>query len=306
MRRAQHLRARERRLPDRALQGLLRRASTAYSLRRGPRLIQDASGGSGDSGIYRAPTDDRRADRGARAGATTRRSATATPTTTRPATPGPPATPCTSTTTSSTTTPSGFTTDVFTASGHRASRQDSILIENNDFYSNNFNPYVEGSDVEPDRAFPVGTGMWIAGGNNNTVRNNRFWDNWRRGTMVPRCPTRSCAPPGRSRAGRLRSPSQVSTSHRNRHHGNVMGIDQSGRRTPRAPTSGGMSSPGTEDCWYDNTGKEGTPGSMTSDPRTGEYCDTSRHGKPAHEAELRSRALRTTSSRVNACAWSRH
>ena len=31
---------------------------------------------------------------------------------------------------------------------------------------------------------PVGTGMWIAGGNHNIVRNNHFWDNWRRGTML--------------------------------------------------------------------------------------------------------------------------
>src|SRR6266550_2412957 len=39
----------------------------------------------------------------------------------------------------------GFTTDVFTAPGHPGFPQDSDLIEDNDFYSNNFNPYVEGS-----------------------------------------------------------------------------------------------------------------------------------------------------------------
>ena len=30
----------------------------------------------------------------------------------------------------------------------------------------------------------VGTGLWIAGGNSNVVRYNRFYDNWRRGTML--------------------------------------------------------------------------------------------------------------------------
>jgi len=38
---------------------------------------------------------------------------------------------------------------VFTAAGHPGFPDDSDLIENNNFYSNNFNPYVEGSDVDP-------------------------------------------------------------------------------------------------------------------------------------------------------------
>ena len=61
----------------------------------------------------------------------------------------------------------GFTTDVFTASGHPGFPQDSDLLEKNKFYSNNFNPYTGSSDVRPTVPMPVGTGMWIAGGNNN-------------------------------------------------------------------------------------------------------------------------------------------
>src|SRR3954469_6240469 len=88
----------------------------------------------------------------------------------------------------------GFSTDVFTAPGHPGFPQDSDLLENNNFYSNNFNTYLplcqgtqkpgpngpsQGcSDVTPTEPVPVGTGMWIAGGNANTIRNNRFWDNW--------------------------------------------------------------------------------------------------------------------------------
>ena len=101
-----------------------------------------------------------------------------------------------STTTTSTTTRSGFTTDVFTAPGHPGFPQDSDLVENNNFYSNNFNPYAPGSDVEPSRArCRSAPGLWIAGGNDNIVRNNHFYDNWRRGTMLFAVPD----------AGRLRA-----------------------------------------------------------------------------------------------------
>ena len=44
----------------------------------------------------------------------------------------------------------GFTTDVFTAAGHPGFPQDSDLIENNEFYSNNFNPYLAGLGRRPD------------------------------------------------------------------------------------------------------------------------------------------------------------
>ena len=86
---------------------------------------------------------------------------------------------------------------MFTAPGHPGFPQDSDLIEDNKFYSNNFNPYLplcrqkagpNGPtgllDITPTVPVPVGTGLWIAGGNNNIIRNNRFWDNWRRGTML--------------------------------------------------------------------------------------------------------------------------
>ena len=94
----------------------------------------------------------------------------------------------------------GFSTDVFTAPGHPGFPQDSDLLEHNNFYDNNFNSYLpqcaagqkpgpsgpnQGcSDVTPTEPVPVGTGMWIAGGNANVVRNNRFYDNWRRGVML--------------------------------------------------------------------------------------------------------------------------
>jgi hypothetical protein len=162
----------------------------------------------------------------------------------------------------------GLTTDVFTASGHPGFPSDSLLIEHNDFYSNNFNPYVAGSDVEPTVPVPVGTGMWIAGANNNTIRHNRFWDNWRRGTMVFAVPDALvCGPAagGNEQAGC--DPAQISTSHRNRHYGNSMGRDPQGNPDPNGVDFWWDQFVGNRNnCWYDNTGRNGTAASVTSSP----------------------------------------
>jgi hypothetical protein len=184
----------------------------------------------------------------------------------------------------------GLTTDVFTASGHPGFPSDSLLIEHNNFYSNNFNPYAEGSDVEPTVPFPVGTGMWIAGGNNMTVRYNRFWDNWRRGAMLFAVPDAFvCGPAagGNEQAGC--DESTVSTSYRNRFHDNVMGIDPQGRRDPNGTDFWWDEFlNNTNNCWYANVGSDGTEASVTSDPdRLPSDCATSRGlGNPVHEAEL--------------------
>ncbi|MGZ5346460.1 MAG: NosD domain-containing protein [Solirubrobacterales bacterium] len=165
----------------------------------------------------------------------------------------------------------GFTTDVFTAAGHPGFPQDSDLIENNEFYSNNFNPYLPGSDVIPITTMPVGTGLWIAGGNNNTIRNNHFWDNWRRGIMLFSVPDAfACDNPSDQVPGC--TPGDVSTSYRNRFYGNKMGQDPSGRTDPNGldfwwdqqGTQPTVSN--TANCWYDNTGRDGTAASITSLP----------------------------------------
>jgi hypothetical protein len=187
----------------------------------------------------------------------------------------------------------GLTTDVFTASGHPGFPSDSLLIEHNNFFSNNFNPYVEGSDVEPTVPFPVGTGMWIAGGNNMTVRNNRFWDNWRRGTMVFAVPDGFvCGPGGGGNEQAGCDPSKVSTSHRNRHHDNIMGIDPQGRRDPNGTDFWWDHFSGNENnCWYSNIGKDNNASSVTTDPPgplMPSDCSTSRGMglAPDNEGEL--------------------
>jgi hypothetical protein len=170
----------------------------------------------------------------------------------------------------------GFSTDVFTAAGHPGFPQDSDLIEHNQFYSNNFNPYEAGSDVDPSVPVPVGTGMWIAGGNNNTIRRNQFWDNWRRGAMLFSVPDQfACDDPGNQIDGC--SAGQYHTSYRNRYYENSMGrAPKTKKHKAHADPNGedfwwdqgGIQppDPNTGNCWFNNTGPDGTAASVTSIP----------------------------------------
>jgi hypothetical protein len=183
----------------------------------------------------------------------------------------------------------GFSTDVFTAPGHPGFPQDSDLIERNDIHSNNFNTYLppcsgtqqpgangpsQGcSDVEPTVPVPVGTGMWIAGGNANVIRDNHFYDNWRRGTMLFAVPDQFvCSDPNNQVAGCNPSPGVAATSYRNRFYDNKMGQTPNGTSKPNGTDfwwdQGGIitSSSNSGNCWYDNTGKDGTAASVTGTP----------------------------------------
>jgi hypothetical protein len=157
----------------------------------------------------------------------------------------------------------GFTTDVVTGAGHPGFPDDSQLVENNNFYSNNFNPYDPDSDVEPKFPFPVGTGLWVAGGNWNKIRNNRFWNNWRRGTMVFAVPDAIVCGPDSGNKQKGCDPSRVSTSFYNRHFDNVMGQAPDGRVLPNGTDFWWDSFTGNRgNCWYRNRG----PRPITYDP----------------------------------------
>ncbi len=167
----------------------------------------------------------------------------------------------------------GFTTDVFTAAGHPGFPQDSDLIEDNEFYSNNFNPYVDQPDddeVIPTIPVPVGTALWIAGGNNNTFRNNRVWDNWRRGVMLFSVPDAFVCGDSPVAGGNQQhgcNELEINTSYRNRFHDNVMGQTPSSAPDPNGvdfwwdqfPTN-------TNNCWFDNVGQDGTRESLNTVP----------------------------------------
>jgi hypothetical protein len=162
----------------------------------------------------------------------------------------------------------GFTTDVFTAPGHPGFPQHGNVIRDNKFYGNNFNPYQQSSDVKPFIASPVGTGLWLAGGNANVVQGNYFFDNWRRGTMLFAVPDATvCGPPpvGSSTPVPGCNPAGVSTSYDNRFAGNTFGTAPSGQTRPNGLDMWWDSFPGnTGNCFYDNKAAAGKR--VTSEP----------------------------------------
>lgn len=154
----------------------------------------------------------------------------------------------------------GFTTDVFTAAGHPGFPQQGDLIEYNNFFSNNFNPYLPGSPIQPSQPEPVGTGLWIAGGNDNVIRYNHFWDNWRRGMMLFAVPDETvCGPTANSSVPVPGcNPLAFSTSYRNTMYGNVMGVAPNGSYSPNGVDFWWDAFPtNTGNCWTNNTAAAG-------------------------------------------------
>jgi hypothetical protein len=189
----------------------------------------------------------------------------------------------------------GITTDSFFAGGHPGYPQDGAVFENNNIYSNNFNSYEEGSDVEPRVPVPVGVGIMIAGGNGNEIRGNRIWDNWRRGTMLFHVPDALSNSSGMN-----------SVSHRNRQHDNVMGQALNGDRLPNGVDFWWDDAPAQEDnCWFGN-------GNVTSSPPAPilpESCENTSTGATyaTQSAELLGCAgsIAADSYDPNACPWFR-
>jgi hypothetical protein len=187
----------------------------------------------------------------------------------------------------------GLTTDVVTAAGHPGFPGDSMVIENNRFYSNNFNTYDPKSDVAPSFPFPVGTGMWIAGGNHHKVKNNYFYDNWRRGTMifsVPDALVCGQANGGNEQAGCNQG--KTSTSHYNQTFDNFMGIRPDGKSDINGTDFWWDQFGGARgNCWYRNVTPNGR--AITSSPAPLPDCADGTDpasslgtGNPANESEL--------------------
>jgi hypothetical protein len=162
----------------------------------------------------------------------------------------------------------GLVTDSFYAGGHPGFPQDSTVYEYNHVHDNNFDVYGPGSDVESITPVPIGVGVLIAGGNNDVVRNNYIYDNWRRGTMLIAVPdVIACAPHTDEGSPPCAPKAFSSTSNANHFYNNVMGRSPGGKVMPNGvdfwwdefPTN-------TGNCWYPNTGSAGTVDSITADP----------------------------------------
>jgi hypothetical protein len=195
----------------------------------------------------------------------------------------------------------GISVDSISAGGHPGYPQDSLLVEHNKIYSNNLNPFEGDTGFDPTVPAAVGTGMWIAGGNANIVRHNRIYDNWRRGVMLFQVPDniacdldtphQTCSP--------VQFPEQ-SNSYRNRFFDNIMGVAPGGKVMPNGVDFWwGNQAPDKNNCWYDNTGVDGTESSVTEEPDPlPSNCATSRADGPQLEPELLACFLEEPS-----CTW---
>jgi hypothetical protein len=185
----------------------------------------------------------------------------------------------------------GLQTDIATSPGHPGHPGDTMLVEQNNIYSNNFNPYEPDSDVKPAFPFPVGTGMWIAGGNNHTIRNNNIYDNHRRGTMIFAIPdVLICGEHTNNHNQKGCDPNKVNTSFRNVNSSNVMGVAPDGSLKPNGVDFWWDDFPdNTGNCWFLNEG----PQRMVYSPRPLPSCDDGKNpgssrgiGNAANEGEL--------------------
>jgi hypothetical protein len=164
----------------------------------------------------------------------------------------------------------GIATDSFFAGGHPGFPQSGAVFEKNNIYSNNFNDYhypkgyPERRKVESSVGVPLGTGIIIAGGNDDIVRDNNFYDNWRRGTMLLAVPDAISCPPGTATCTPT-NPS--STSYDNRFYDNRVGKAPSGKRKPNGVDFWWDEFPSdTGNCWFANVGPDGTDATWTGDP----------------------------------------
>src|SRR3954454_21973639 len=162
----------------------------------------------------------------------------------------------------------GIATDSFYAGGHPGYPQSAAVYENNRIYSNNFNVYAPESDVKSSVPVPIGVGMLIGGGNEDTLKGNYIYDNRRRGTMLMSVPDAiSCAPNTDGTAPPCTPGGAATTSNDNTYTKNVMSRTPDGKEMPNGVDfwwDEYASNHGN--CWPDNKGQDGTPASVTSDP----------------------------------------
>jgi len=162
----------------------------------------------------------------------------------------------------------GIATDSFYAGGHPGFPQDSAVFEQNNVFGNNFNIYGPDSDIESTTPVPIGVGILIAGGNDNAVRDNFIFDNWRRGAMLIAVPdVISCAPSPDAGSPPCTPQGAATTSNNNLYTGNVMGRSRAGQVMPNGvdfwwdefPTNRG-------NCFGPNTGSNGQADATSADP----------------------------------------
>jgi Right handed beta helix region len=183
----------------------------------------------------------------------------------------------------------GIASDTLSAAGHPGFPADSSQIDNNLIYSNNLDLYREDAPIKILVTVPIGTGIIYAGMNDARVHDNWIFDNWRNGTFllaVPDALTNGGGAEGQINPG-VSCPGApdngLSTSCNNQYYGNHMGQAPQGFKFPKAldqfgvPHAASATNPlpngndfwwdefsgNTGNCWFGNTGSDGTEASVT-------------------------------------------
>jgi hypothetical protein len=149
---------------------------------------------------------------------------------------------------------------------HPGLPQDHAWFENNRIYSNNVNYFpnvqeggvcrrppaergYEQGTVCPNFPAPVGSGILVAGGNDNLFERNRMWDNWRHAFVQFNVPAflREETDPER----------QFDTSHRNEYLDNVLDVAADGSIQRNGDPNVWWDDQGVGNCWEGNTTADG-------------------------------------------------
>lgn len=177
--------------------------------------------------------------------------------------------------------------------------QNHAMFVANQVFGNNADPYRGCKATCPARAVPVGTGMLLAGGDENTFASNFVYDNWRYGVAQYWIPAgrRGISDPARQR----------DTSHGNRYVGNLMGVTPAGKAAPNG-VDFWWDEQGDRNCWQSNASSWGVP---RADPATLPTCDRpvqpgpyAQQGNPAKTAVVNACAAYAANGREpSGCTW---
>jgi hypothetical protein len=190
----------------------------------------------------------------------------------------------------------GISTDSFIG-GHPGLPQDCSKFEDNEIFANNLGELFDDEHDEvcnspgrlgggrqrpqedlrfvcPTFAAPVGTGVMIAGGSGNVVRDNRIYDNWREGVKLFWVPA--------AVRGEFEPEKQNDTSNDNAFTGNLMGVGPGGRRMPNGLDLW-WDEQGSGNCWAGNRGHGTSP--VTSDPPSLPACPQPDFLRPVNPAK---------------------
>ena len=187
----------------------------------------------------------------------------------------------------------GLTTDTISAPGHPGFPADGMKIDHNWFYANNLDVYRASNPFEALVPQPVGTGFWWAGNNDGDFVENWVFDNYRQGTFLISIPDAVSGEIEGAIDSQVHCPNTpgpfglASTSCYNTYRGNHMGqvpanfephpgLRKFGNKTTLTQRSrrarNGLDFVWDEqpvnlgNCWANNTGPDGTRGSINSDP----------------------------------------